>query len=124
MNLKILLIGCATMVAASPATAQNMPLSVFMPKVEKLQSSGMMAMFSSDVKVMTGEVKAGFKDYRAELKLETASGHPSSCPPDKVPVDSNDLLKSFATVPKEQRAITTVKQAVGRYMAQHYPCKH
>jgi len=124
VTLKIVLIGCATLVASSPVVAQNMPLSVFMPKVEKLQSSGMMAMFSSEVKVVTSEVKAGFKDYRADLKLETSTGHPSSCPPEKVPVDSNELLKSFATVPREQRANTTVKQAVGRYMAQHYPCKH
>ncbi len=122
--LRSVIAGLAALTCAAPLLAQNMPLSVFMPKAEALQKKGMMAAFSADTKLIVAEAKAGFKAYRTELKAEAAAGHPSSCPPEKAAIASNDLLKSFATVPLEQRAGMSVKQAAARYMMQRYPCKH
>jgi len=108
---------------AAPAVAQNMPLTEFMPRAEKLQQKGMAALFSSDLKPLFNEMTGAFKAYRDDLKSEVAAHHPSSCPPEGTRLSSDDVMKSFETIPVDQRRSYTTKSAVARLMIQRFPCK-
>jgi len=106
----------------TPVMAQNMLLSIFIPKAEALNKRGMMAMFSSDLKPLMNETNAGFATYRKQLEAERAAHHPSSCPPHPLKVTSDEFMKSLETIPVADRPNMTTTQGVQRFMAQRYPC--
>ena len=116
----ITLIGCL----ASPALAQNMPVSTFLAKADALKAKGVMAVFSSsDIAVLKKEVQAAGLAARTERKAREASGQPKlACPPEKVSMNSDELLASFRAIPAEQRPRVTVKEAMADLVRKRYPC--
>jgi hypothetical protein len=110
-------------ISATPAFAQNMPVSTFLEKTDALKAKGMMAMFSSDVGILKTEVQAAALSYRKDRKASEAAGRkPEVCPPEKGSLDTDELIAIFRTIPAEQRPRTTVKQAWIGYMKRKYPC--
>ncbi len=120
---KALFIAAALSAFATPAFAQNMPVSTFLEKADALKAKGMMAMFSSDAGVLKTEVQAAALSYRKERKASEAAGRkPEVCPPEKGSLNSDELMTAFRAIPAEARPRTTVKQAWIGYIKRKYPC--
>jgi hypothetical protein len=118
-----LIIGAALSALATPAFAQNMPVSTFLEKADALKAKGIMAMLSSDVGVLKAEVQAAALSYRKERKASEAAGRkPEVCPPEKGSLNTDELIATFRTIPAEARPRTTVKQAWIGFMKRKYPC--
>lgn len=112
----------AIVLLASPIAADAMPVSTFLAKSDALMKKGTMAVFSSDLGLLRGEVKTSFARLRAEQAAARKAGRtPASCMPAKVPVAANALLDHLRTIPAAQRGMQ-VKEALGGWMAQRYPC--
>jgi hypothetical protein len=109
---------------ASPAFAQNMPVSTFLAKADALKAKGAFALLSSDVGLLKGEVQAAAAAYRTERKArEAAGGKPEICPPAKAPaIDSDEMTASFRAIPAAQQPRTSVKQAWTGFIRHKYPC--
>ena len=85
------------------AAPGDMSVAVFLAKAEALQAKGPLALFSADLDLLKAEGKAGGEAYRARLKSERAKGHPSSCPPEGVKINSDELLAFLRTYPAVDR---------------------
>lgn len=111
------------MILASPALAQNMPVSTFLEKVDALKGQGVTAMFSPDLGLLKTEIQTAALNYRKERKAAEAAGRkPEVCPPQNARLDDDELIGSFRTIPAAQRPRTTVKQAWVTFMKRKYPC--
>lgn len=107
-----------------PASVQAMTVAEFLAKAASLKQQGLLAIGSSDIGLMTAEVKAAGADYRKTLAAEIAAGRkPSSCPPPvgKTGIASNDLITYFSSIPAARRNVS-VKSAFVGLMKQRYPC--
>jgi hypothetical protein len=112
--------------AAGAVPAREMMVSDFLVKVEALKTRGMMAMFSSDVKVLKGAIEESAKTYRADVDAARAKGRTDfGCPPPKgqMKLDSDMLIADFNKIPATQRNQTSVKSAFYAMMKRRFPCK-
>lgn len=109
----------------SPASAATGDISVasFLAKADALKAKGPMALFSSDISLLKQEGAAAGAAYKAQLGQERAAGHPSSCPPAGVKVDSDKLIGFLRTYPEPARPRTSMKIAIRDYFARTYPCR-
>lgn len=111
--------------AAAPlAAAEAMPVSTFLAKAEALQKKGPLAIMSSDLKLLTGQVKGDFGELRAERLAAKAAGRRTAfCPPEAgAKLTDKDILAAMQAVPPAQRASTSTKDALRGFMASRYPC--
>jgi hypothetical protein len=116
----------AVFFAAVPlAAAQAMPVATFLQKADALQAKGMMALFSSDYKLLKDEVTAASEQLGNERKAAKAAGRPQAyCPPEGgVKLGSKEILDTFRTIPAAQRARTDVKQGMRLLLARKFPCR-
>ena len=105
------------------AATGDMNVATFLAKADALKAKGAMAMFSSDVGVLRSEGTAAGEAYRARLAKERAAGRPSSCPPQGVKVNSNDVLAHLRTYPANARPRVSMKQAMADFFIKKYPCR-
>ena len=105
------------------AAPGDMSVAVFLAKAEALQAKGPLALFSSDLELLKAEGKAGGEAYRARLKSERAAGRPSSCPPEGVKINSDELLAFLRTYPAGVRGRVNMRQGVADYFIRKYPCR-
>jgi hypothetical protein len=121
---KIACLLAATLCAsATPVFAQNMPVSTFLEKADALKAQGMMAMLSPDIGVLKKEIQAAGLAARAERQAREAAGQPRlACPPDKLSMNSDELIESFRAIPAAKRPRVTVKQAMTELVRKRYPC--
>lgn len=118
-----LIIAAALSAFAKPAFAQNMPVSTFLEKADALKAKGMMAMLSPDIGILKNEIQAAGLAARAERQAREAAGQPRlACPPEKVSMNSDELIESFRAIPVAQRPRITVKQAMTEMVRKRYPC--
>lgn len=120
---KLLLAGA---LLAFPMTANAMTVAEFLAKAEALKAKGMVAMLSSDIGLLRGEMKAATSTYRIDVDAARAKGRTDlGCPPPKgqVKVDSDMVMADLAAVPKAVQAKTTVKSAFYAAMARRFPCR-
>jgi hypothetical protein len=114
----------ALSVFAAPVFAQNMPVSTFLEKADALKAKGMMAMLSPDIGVLKKEIQAAGLAARAERQAREAAGQPRlACPPEKVSMNSDELIEAFRAIPAAQRPRVTVKQAMTEMVRKRYPCQ-
>jgi len=115
------------LLGAVPSHAQaapgDMTVAEFLPRADTLNAKGVMAIFSHDLRPLVAEVEAGMTGYRARLQTEKAAGHPSSCPPPKVAMTSEDILKQMHSYPAAAQATTTVSAAIADFMIKRFPCR-
>ncbi len=106
----------------SPATAE-MSVSTFLSKTDALKEKGILALGSPDIAVLREEVKNASAKYRNTIKEAKAMGRsPHSCPPEKLKMNSDELIGHFKTVPQGQAKRTSVRAAFFDMMKKRYPC--
>jgi len=115
----------ATLLAIVPLAAANaMDVATFLAKADALQKKGMMALMSSDYKLLKNEILAQSKLLRAErLTAQRAGRKPAYCPPANQRLGSNELLAAFRTIPVAQRPRVQVGDALRAFLARKYPCR-
>lgn len=109
-----------------PALANAMTVAEFLARADALKAKGMMAMMSSDLKVVRGEMQAATTAYRAEVDAARANGRTDlGCPPPKgqAKIGSDAIMADFAAIPKGAQARMTVKSALYDVMRKRYPCR-
>lgn len=113
------------MLIAAPALATNGDMSVatFLSKADALKAKGLMALGSSDIKLLRAEGQAAGMAYSARLQQERAAGKPSSCPPKGARPSSNDVLSHLRTYPPAKRPTTSMKTAMADFFIKTYPCR-
>ena len=105
---------------------QAMTVAAFLEKADALQARGMMAMFSSDIGLLKGEVQGAGRALRAEVDGARRAGRrPAFCPPPQgqASLNSNELLAYFRAVPPAQRQRMEVRDALRGLMIRRYPCR-
>jgi hypothetical protein len=114
----------ATLIAL-PAALHAMTVAVFLEKAEALKSRGALALFSSDLSLLKGEVQTAAAAVRAErLAAERAGRRPAFCPPGgRGRFDSDELLRHFQAIPPAQRARMEVRDGVRSLLVRKYPCR-
>jgi hypothetical protein len=110
---------------AAPALANSGDMSVatFLSKADALKAKGLMALGSSDMKLLRAEGQAAGMAYSARLQQERAAGKPSSGPPKGTRPSSNEVLAHLRTYPADKRAGLTMKAAMADYFMKKYPCR-
>ena len=109
---------------ALPAALQAMTVAVFLEKAEALKSRGALAMFSSDLRLLKGEVRTAAAALRAErLAAQRAGRRPAFCPPGPGGrLDSDELLRHFHAIPPAQRTRMEVRDGLRSLLVRKYPC--
>lgn len=122
MAVKKLLLAAALI--ALPAALHAMTVAVFLEKAEALKSRGALALFSSDLRLLKGEVQTAAAAVRAErLAAERAGRRPAFCPPGGLGrFDSDELLRHFHAIAPAQRARMDVRDGVRSLLVRKYPC--
>ncbi len=115
----------ALFLAALPlSAAQAMDVATFLTKAEAVEKKGMLAVFSSDYKVLKAEIENASKALRAERHAAQKAGRkPAYCPTGKSGVTVRDILAAMRAVPVAQRPRTQVKDALRTDFARRWPCR-
>jgi hypothetical protein len=122
--LKKKLLAAALLTIVPCGAAQAMDVATFLAKADALQKKGMMALMSSDYKLLKNEVVAQSQLLRAErLAAQRAGRKPAYCPAAKSDLTSGEILAAFRTVPAAQRPRIQVKDALRALLARKYPCR-
>lgn len=103
-----------------------MTVAEFLARAEALKAKGMMAMMSSDLPVIRGEMQAATSSYRADVDAARAKGRTDlGCPPPKgqAKISSDTIMADLAAIPKAAQAKMTVKAGLYAAMAKRYPCR-
>jgi hypothetical protein len=110
---------------AFAASASAMPVSTFLTKADALKSKGPLALFSSDLKLLSTQMKTDLSAIRSERLAAQAAGRPTSfCPPSGgVKLTDKDIVEAMQAVPLPQRAQTDTKDALRAYLARRFPCR-
>jgi hypothetical protein len=104
--------------------AQAMDVATFLAKADALKKKGMMALMSSDYKLLKKEIETHSLALRSErLAAERAGRKPAYCPPAKSGLNSDELLAAFRSIPAAQRPRTDVKDALRALLARKFPCR-
>lgn len=119
-RLSHLLAAAATILA--PAAASAMSTAEFLGKADALMAKGPLALFSSDVGVLKREGEAATKAWYAQV---APPGRPrNACPPPgPLPIKNDDFLATLRAVPPQQRASTSVAEAVTAGFNRRFACK-
>ena len=122
MRIKLL---AAVLLAVVPVgAAQAMDVATFLVKADALQKKGVMALMSSDYKLLKSEIETNGAALRAErLAAERARRKPAYCPPAKQSLTSGEILAAFRSIPAAQRPRIQVRDALRALMARKYPCR-
>ncbi|HEY1606882.1 MAG TPA: hypothetical protein VGF77_14935 [Allosphingosinicella sp.] len=111
---------------ALPATAaQAMDVATFLAKVDALEKQGMLALLSSDYRLVKNESETAIREITAEARAAKAAHKPPvACPPGgTAQTDSNEALAYFRAMPPDKRARTQVKDALLALLIHKYPCR-
>jgi hypothetical protein len=122
--LKTKLFAAALLAVLPLGAAHAMDVAAFLAKADALQKKGMMALMSSDYKLLKNEIIAHSQTLRNErLAAERARRRPAYCPPAKSGLKSDEILTAFRSIPAAQRPRTDVKDALRALLARKYPCR-
>ena len=122
--MKIRLLAAALLAVVPVGAAQAMDVATFLVKADALQKKGVMALMSSDYKLLKSEIETNGAALRAErLAAERARRKPAYCPPAKQSLTSGEILAAFRSIPAAQRPRVQVKDALRALMARKYPCR-
>jgi hypothetical protein len=98
-----------------------MSVADFLVKADALKAKGMMAIFSSDLGPMKGDVQAALKAWGVQV---APPGKPANaCPPKgNTTLSVDDILAIMKAVPPVQRASTNTTDAMIAGMNRRFPC--
>ena len=123
--MKIKLLAAALLAALPVGAAHAMDVATFLAKADALQKKGMMALMSSDYKLLKKEIVPHSQTLRNErLAAERAGRKGAYCPPPKQSgLNSDEILRAFRSIPAAQRPRTDVKDALRALLVRKYPCR-
>ncbi len=122
--MKIKLLAAASLAILPLGAAQAMDVATFLVKADALEKKGMLALMSSDYKLLTREIQTQGASLRAErLAAQKAGRKPAYCPPAKQSLTTREVLTAFRSIPAAQRPRVQVKDALRALMARKYPCR-
>jgi hypothetical protein len=122
--MKFKLFAAVLLTACPLGAAHAMDVATFVAKADALEKKGMRALFSSDFKLLKGEVQTAATQLRAERDAAAKAGRPlASCPPPKSSLSSKDILTHFRAILPAQRARLQVKDGLRGLLARKYPCR-
>jgi hypothetical protein len=122
MTRKFLLAALAVVIPVGALHA--MTVATFLEKADALQARGALALFSSDIGLLKGEVTSAGAALRAEVAAARSAGRPPPfCAPERVRMGSNELLAFFRAIPPAQRQRLEVRDAMRFYMVRRFPCR-
>jgi hypothetical protein len=115
----------AALLAFLPLSAANaMDVATFLAKADALQKKGMLALMSSDYKLLKNEIVTQSQVLRGERLAAERSGRKGAyCPPGNSDLNSNEILAAFRTIPAAQRPRIQVKDALRALLARKFPCR-
>jgi hypothetical protein len=115
----------AILLAASPlAAAQAMDIATFITKADALEKKGVTALFSSDYRLLKGEVETASNQLRAERQAAAKAKRPMAyCPPPKSGLTPAEILTHFRAMAPAQRARTQVKDGLRTLLGRKFPCR-
>lgn len=117
-------IGLACISAPASSVPGDMKISTFLQKADPLKAKCMLAIASSDIKVLKAEGQAAGQFYRAHIKSDKSNNlPPHSCPPVRGSTNSYDLLAHFRSYAIAQRQQMSVRTGFSDMMKKRYPCK-
>ena len=124
MNRKMLPAVLAALAAALPVSAADaMDVATFLAKADGLEKQGLLALASSDYKLLKAEVQAASTQLRAErTAAQRARRKPAYCPPAQAGLTPAEIVAHFRTIAPAQRRRTQVKDALRTLLAKKYPC--
>lgn len=118
-----LLIGAVLALGLAAPAGAAMTLAEFLPRANRLQAKGPMAIFSSDLKPVMNEMRTVGRELKAEGERRKAAGLPRrSCPPEGTKLDSKQLLAMLNAVPPAEQGVSA-KDGLLRVMATRFPCR-
>ncbi len=102
-----------------------MPVETFVQKAEALQRRGILALASSDYRLLRAEVQTATAALRAERQAAQRAGRqPAYCPPrEGGSLTPGDILGHFRAIPAPQRARMEVRDGLRSLLARRYPCR-
>lgn len=112
--------------AFATSSAQAMTVAEFLAKADALKAKGLLAMGSSDAKLLGAEMRAIGAAYRADLDGAKKAGRvPHSCPPPqgKARLDARGLVGELRAIPVARQRTTSMKSAFYAMMKTRYPCR-
>jgi len=123
MRLKLIVAAIAVGMPVA-ASAQSMNAENFFQKAAALQRKGMMAMFSSDVKLLMKEAKIAGETARAQrLATQKSGGKPRYCPPPgSQRLGSDEFIQRLGAIPRVDRLKINMLEAMIRILAVKFPC--
>ena len=123
--MRYVLILCGLVAAAAangPAYATD--VATFLAKVEAVKGKGVMAMFSSDLKLLMGEIGDSMTELKEERLAAVAGGRrPIYCPNGKAELSRQELFAAMEAVSPARRPKVQVKEALRAGLARKYPCR-
>ena len=122
--MKKLILG-AFLLALPLSGAHAMNIATFLQKADALEKKGVLALMSSDYKLLKGEVQRSSEQLRAErVAAEKAGRKPGYCPTQaKGGLEVKELLAHFRAIPPQQRARTEVKDGLRSLLVRKFPCR-
>lgn len=122
--MKIKLLAAALLAIVPLGAAQAMDVATFLVKAETLRKKGMLALMSSNYKLLKSEIETHAVALHAErVADQRARRKVAFCPPGKVSLTSGEIVTAFQTIPPAQRPRIQVKDALRALMARKYPCR-
>jgi hypothetical protein len=116
-------VAVAATAAMMPLAARAMTVDQLLARANALKAKGVMAMLSSDIGVLKGEVGDAVTAWKADKAARKAAGQPPlACAPEGSKMSSDELMKWFAALPPAQRA-GSVKDGFAHVIIAHYPCR-
>lgn len=122
--MRISYLAAAAFLLPAAADAQSMNAEAFHQRATALQEKGMLALFSSDVRLLMAEAEAAGKQSRQlQLAAIKAGQKPRYCPPaDKPKIGSGEFMTRLSAIPANERARIDMTEAMTRILGAKFPC--
>jgi hypothetical protein len=112
------------LLAVPLGAAQAMDVASFLKKADALEKKGLLALASSDYKLLKAEIVTASGALRTErIAAERAGRRGAYCPPGKSGLNSKEILAYLRTVPVPQRPRVEVKDALRGLLSHKFPCR-
>lgn len=117
-------LGAVASLLAVDASAQGRrTLDTFVAEANRIPMNPT-AVFSPTARRLMGEGETAFRNVGAEIKAAKAAGRtPPACPPDRMNVNSRQLLGFLNGIPAARRQQMSVTDGIRAWMAERYPCR-
>lgn len=121
---KSFVVGALALATIPMTGAWAMDVATFLAKADALKRKGPLALFSSDLKLLTNHIQTDFVRLRSErLAAQAARTTMAFCPPAAgVKLTDKDILLAMQAVPEERRGTTSTREALKIFLARRFPC--